>query len=154
MVPWLIIGATLLRLANGPIARWLEHAPMHEHSRKWWAGAIAFQFIVALYGGYFGAGIGIMMLAAFGLLGLTDIHKMNGLKSFFALCINGIAAGYFVIRGAVYWPDALLMAIGAIAGGFFGSAVARKLGRTFTNIAVVVIGLTMGIYLLLRQMHR
>ena len=152
IVPWLILGATALRAANGPIARWLEHAPAQERSRAWWAGAIAFQFVVGLYGGYFGAGIGIMMLAAFGLLGLTDIHQMNGMKSFFALCINGVAAAYFVGKGAVNWHDAILMAVGAIAGGYGGSSLARKVGRKFTNIAVVVIGVAMGVYLLLKQM--
>ncbi len=152
IVPWLILGATALRAANAPLSRWLEHVPPHERSRAWWAGAIAFQFVVGLYGGYFGAGIGIMMLAAFGLLGLTDIHQMNGLKAFFALCINGVAAGYFIWRGAVDWHDALLMAVGAIAGGYGGASVARKLGRKFTNAAVVVIGVAMGVYLLLRQL--
>lgn len=152
IVPWLILGATALRAANGPISQWIQHAPMHERSKAWWTGAIGFQFLVALYGGYFGAGIGIMMLAAFGLLGLTDIHQMNGLKSFFALCINGVAAAYFIVRGAVDWHDALIMGIGAIAGGWAGSSVAKKLGRRFTNIAVIVIGIAMGAYLLIRQM--
>jgi uncharacterized membrane protein YfcA len=150
LVPWLILGATGLRAANAPIARYLERFAHHRETPAWVTCAIVFQFFVALYGGYFGAGIGIMMLAAFGLLGLTDIHQMNGLKCLFAVAINGVATGYFIWRGAVCWPEALMMAVAAIAGGFAGARVARKLGRTFANVAVVVIGLAMGLYLLLR----
>jgi len=150
VVPWLILGATGLRAARTPIGRGLKRLAIHETSLAWSIGAIAFQFVVGLYGGYFGAGIGIMMLAAFGLLGLTDIHQMNGLKCLAAIAINGVAASYFVIRGAVHWPDVLLMGVGAIAGGYFGAVAARKLGQRFVNTAVVVIGLAMGVYLLLR----
>ena len=71
-----------------------------------------FQFLVSVYGGYFGAGIGILMLAAFGIMGFTDIHQMNGLKNFLALCINGVAAVYFIWNGMVSWPHALVMAVG------------------------------------------
>ena len=77
---------------------------------------------MALYGGYFGAGIGILMLAAFGIMGFTDIHQMNGLKNFLALCINGVAAVYFIWNGMVSWPHALVMAVGAIVGGVWGAA--------------------------------
>ena len=151
LVPWLIFGATVLRAAQEPISRWLPHAPGSQPSRAWWTGAIAFQFLVAVYGGYFGAGIGILMLAALGLLGLTDIHQMNGLKTLFAVCINGVASAYFIWSGKVNWPDALLMAAGAIAGGYGGAHLARKLGRRFVNRTVIVIGLAMTVLLLLKR---
>src|SRR5207245_2553446 len=101
--------------------------------------------------GYFGAGIGILMLAALGLLGLTDIHAMNGLKNFFAVCINLVAAGYFVLWGSVHWPDAIVMAVGAVSGGYGGAGLARRLGRQFVRRAVIVIGLSMAISLLYRR---
>ena len=110
-----------------------------------------FQFLVSIYGGYFGAGIGILMLAALGFLGLTDIHQMNGLKNFFAMCINIIAAAYFVAFGRVEWRYALVMMVGAIAGGYGGAGLARKLGRTFVRRAVIVIGLAMAVSLLFRR---
>jgi len=91
-----------------------------------------------------------MMLAALGLLGLTDIHQMNGLKNFFAVCINVIAAIYFIIWGAVNWPDALVMAAGAVTGGYGGAGLARRLGRPFVRRAVVVIGMAMAVSLLAR----
>src|SRR6202011_346824 len=119
LVPFLILFATLLFMVQEPIQRKLKtaHAAAHT-SPRWLAAAMLFQLLVALYGGYFGAGIGILMLAALSILGLTDIHQMNGLKNFFALCINGVAAVYFVCANMVYWPDVILMAVGAVAGGW------------------------------------
>lgn len=118
-----------------------------ETSRAWWAGAIVFQFFVGVYGGYFGAGIGILMLAALGLLGFTDIHRMNALKNLLALCINGVAALYFVASGAVIWADVLLMTFAAIAGGYSGARLAYRLGRRFVRLAVIFIGIVMSVSL-------
>jgi len=115
------------------------------------AGAVLFQFAIALYGGYFGAGIGIIMLAALGLLGVSDILHMNALKNAFAFCINAVAAGYFALHGNPSWPDALVLAIGAITGGWAGAGVARRVGRATVRRAVVVIGLAMAASLLLRR---
>ena len=153
IVPHLILFATVLFALQESITR-LVGADGHAHrhpSRAWWIGAAAFQFCVAVYGGYFGAGIGILMLAALGLLGLTDIHRMNGLKNFFAMCINLIAAAYFVMWGTVSWSDAVVMAVGAIAGGYFGAGLARRLGRRFVRRTVVVIGVTMAVSLYFRR---
>ena len=157
IVPFLILFATLLFAAGEPISRRLHRAAEQrggetgagKRSRAWWVGAAIFQFAVAVYGGYFGAGIGILMLAALGLLGLTDIHQMNGLKNFFALCINIIAALYFMLWGPVEWQAALVMAVGSIAGGLGGAGLARRLGRTFVRRAVILVGLAMALSLLL-----
>lgn len=157
IVPFLIFFATVLFAFQEPITRRL-HRHAHAASRSpappssaWWTWAAVFQFAVAVYGGYFGAGMGILMLAALGVLGLTDIHHMNGLKNVFAVCINGVAAVYFSACGAVHWPDALVMAAGAIAGGYGGAGLARRLGRRFVRRAVVVIGVAMGLSLLMRR---
>jgi hypothetical protein len=163
MVPFLILFATLLFAAGEPISRRLRRAgeqkenPVEKEnsveggteSRAWWIGAAIFQFGVAVYGGYFGAGIGILMLAALGLLGLTDIHQMNGLKNFFAVCINIVAALYFILWGPVDWSSAVVMAAGSIAGGLGGAGLARKLGRPFVRRVVIIIGLAMALSLLL-----
>jgi uncharacterized membrane protein YfcA len=153
IVPYLILGATLLLAAQEPITRRLNlgSVEQREPSRMWWAGALCFQFLVGVYGGYFGAGIGILMLAALGLLGLTDIHQMNGWKNLFALCINGVAAIYFVMAGAVIWVDVLVMAVAAIMGGYFGAGVARKLGRRFVRGFVIFIGIVMAVSLFLHR---
>lgn len=146
LVPWLILFATLLFMAQEPIQRRLKTA----HGRSL-TGAIAFQFLVALYGGYFGAGIGILMLAALSILGLTDIHQMNGLKNLFALSINGVAAAYFIYAGMVYWPDVLIMAVGAILGGYGCAGLARRMGRTAVRRIVIIVGFAMTISLFLKH---
>jgi uncharacterized membrane protein YfcA len=110
-------------------------------SRGRWLTAIVFQFAISIYGGYFGAAIGILMLAVLGFLGLTNIFAMNGLKNFFGFCINGVAAAYFILRGAVVWPVALLMMAGSIAGGYGGARLAQVIGKEKARAAVVVIGL-------------
>lgn len=158
LVPYLILFATLLFAFGDPISKKLRAMfsnsdkadDTDDAGRAWWTGAVIFQFFVAVYGGYFGAGIGILMLAALGLLGLKDIHQMNGLKNFFAFIINGIASVYFIWSGKVTWTDAMIMALGATAGGFGGAGIARRMGRPFVRRVVIAIGFAMAISLLFR----
>ncbi len=129
-------------LAAGPDAgaATADAPPSLRLSRGRWLTAILFQFAISIYGGYFGAAIGILMLAVLGFLGLTNIFAMNGLKNFFGFCINGVAAAYFILRGAVVWPVALLMMAGSIAGGYGGARLAQVIGKEKARAAVVVIG--------------
>jgi uncharacterized protein len=150
LVPYLILGATILLAAQEPLARRFS-SQNPKLTRRWWAGAIFFQFLVAVYGGYFGAGIGILMLAALGLLRLTDIYQMNALKNLFATCINGIAAAYFVFSGAVIWSDGAVMALGAVVGGFGGASLARRAGSRVVRGIAVAVGFGMAVSLLLRN---
>ncbi len=163
IVPYLILFATVLFAFQEPLNRRLrrsteaarEFASGTEQqngvSNKWRIGAVALQFFVAIYGGYFGAGVGILMLATLGLIGLTDIHQMNGLKNALGFSINSIAAVSFIVSGQVRWSAALVMAIAAIVGGYSGAHLARKLGRTFARRAVIVIGLIMTLSLFIKQ---
>jgi len=153
LVPFLILGATLLLAVQEVITRRLGIvARAHENPTGGWVTFVfVFQFLVGIYGGYFGGGIGILMLAALGLIGLTDMHEMNGLKNLLAICINGIAAVYFAFSGAVLWKDGIIMAAAAIVGGYLGARVAKRLGRTFVRRAVVFIGLAMGIALFFKR---
>jgi uncharacterized membrane protein YfcA len=152
LVPLLIMFATLLFMLQEPVQRMINRGGTgHAGTRSWVAGAIVFQFFVALYGGYFGAGIGILMLAALGILGYTDIHQMNGLKNLLALFINGVAALYFVAMGMVQWPWALIMALGAIAGGYGGAGVARRIGPKGVRRIVIIIGFSIALSLLIRR---
>jgi uncharacterized membrane protein YfcA len=144
IVPFLILFATILFMAQETVQR------MFKPHGNYLTGAMLFQFGVALYGGYFGAGIGVLMLAALSILGLTDIHQMNGLKSFFATCINGVAALYFVIAHMVQWPYVLIMAAGAIAGGIGGAGLARMLGRKAVRGIVIAIGFGMALSLFVK----
>ncbi len=140
LAPWLVLFATLLFLFQAIRSRHPEVAREHPQTPTRFLLATLGQFGVALYGGYFGAGIGILMLVILGFLGLTDIHAMNGLKNFFGICINSLAAGYFIWKGAVLWPFALVMLAGAVAGGFAGAHFARRIGREKARLAVVGIG--------------
>lgn len=151
LVPYLILFATLLFMAQDPVQRRLKALHGDHHSTRWLVGAMLFQLGVALYGGYFGAGIGILMLAALGVLGLTDIHQMNGLKNFFALCINGVAAIYFVWARMVYWPDVLVMALGAVVGGYGSAGIARRIGRSRVRKIVISVGFGMAISLFIKH---
>ena len=152
LVPWLILFATILLTAQDPVQRLLKTAHTERHRTPGWlTGAIAFQFLVGVYGGYFGAGIGILMLAALSILGLKDIHEMNSLKVVFGGSINGIAAVYFIWAGMVTWSFVLIMAVGAICGGYGGAGVARRLGRTAVRRIVIAIGFGMAISLFIRR---
>ena len=153
LAPFLILFATVLFMLQGVVARWAGSAEKKPGRRGTghWAAAWLYQFGVGIYGGYFGAGIGILMLAVLGFLGLSDIHAANGIKNFFGMCINGVAAGYFIIRGAVDWPVALIMIAGAIAGGYAGARFARLIGRNKARAAVVVIGILVAAILLYEQ---
>jgi uncharacterized membrane protein YfcA len=146
LVPWLILVATILLAANDPVNKLLKKMGSHNRTPGWWVFAMIFQFIVGIYGGYFGAGIGILMLAALSLLGLTDIHQMNGLKNLLALCINGIAIFAFLAMeflrhpGNVQWTLVGIMAVAAGLGGLFGSHMAHRVGRKTVRVGVVSIG--------------
>jgi uncharacterized membrane protein YfcA len=153
LIPLLILGATILLATQEVISRRFLPAASAEPnpSRAAFAGIFVFQFLVALYGGYFGAGMGILMLAALGLLGLSDLHQMNALKNVLAVCINGVAALYFVLARSIDWRDVAILTLGTIAGGLLGARVARKLGRPFVRRFVVFIGFAMAALLWLRQ---
>jgi uncharacterized membrane protein YfcA len=116
----------------------------------WFTVAMIFQFFVSVYGGYFGAGMGILMLAALAVLGHEDIHQMNGIKNLLAVFINAVAAGYFILAGMVRAPDAVVMAIGAALGGVAAAGVARRMGRKAVKRGVIAIGFAMALALFLR----
>ena len=112
---------------------------------------MVFQLFVGLYGGYFGAGIGIMMLAALSIIGMSDIHEMNALKNILGGAVNAVAAIYFIASGMVYWPFVGIMAIGSIAGGFTGAKFAQRIGRTMVRRIVIFVGFSMAISLFLKH---
>ena len=149
LVPLLILFATLLFAVQERLQRLFHMTPEH-HGSTWFACAMIFQFLVSVYGGYFGAGMGILMLAALAILGHDDIHQMNGFKNVLALFINAVAATYFVAAGMVIVGDAAVMAVGATIGGVASAGVARRMGRTAVRRAVIVIGFAMTLMLFLR----
>jgi uncharacterized membrane protein YfcA len=150
LIPGLILFATGLFMAQEPLQRRFNLTAIHHARSHWLSWTMLFQLGVGIYGGYFGAGIGIMMLAALSLMGHTDIHQMNGVKNLLAVAINGIAISYLVLTDLIVWPDAVLMAVGAIVGGIAGAGTARRLGRPVVRRLVIVVGFAMGLAMLLR----
>ena len=146
IVPFLVLGATMLFLLQQPLSRRLVRRATEERDPgaaatpdpSWWV--LALQLGVGVYGGYFGAGIGILMLASLGALGLTDIHRMNAIKNWGATCINAIAAVTFLLSGIVIWPVAIAMALGGVLGGYGGARLALRVGQQWVRRAVVAIG--------------
>jgi uncharacterized membrane protein YfcA len=151
ILPFLLLGATILFAVGGPVVSKLRLSGKARGPR--WlglAGVALVQFIVALYGGFFGGGIGILMLATLSLMGMRNIHTMNALKVVLASCINSVAMLTFIFAGVVEWPQALVMMVGAIIGGWGGASVARKIDGRYIRIYVIVVGLAMSLVLFLR----
>lgn len=158
LVPYLILGASLLFAAQPLFAKKKpavkdltakpgdEATPVPGHSKFRLAAVILFQLGVAIYGGYFGAGIGILMLSALGLMGLTNMHEMNAIKTVLAGCINGMSVAVFAASGNVHWPIAGMMMISAIAGGYLAASFGRRLPPIYIRYFVIAMGFILSVY--------
>ena len=146
MVPWLLLGAVVL-FAFGPRIVSAERARA-EHQASW--VQLALQFVVAIYGGYFGAGMGYAMLALLAFFPLPSVHAANGIKNALAIAINGIAIVPFAIARVIWWPQAILMAVAAMLGGYVGARLALRVSSTAMRAAVIVLGVTMAVALFIR----
>jgi uncharacterized membrane protein YfcA len=149
VVPFLVLFATALFALRDRVKRW-SGAGLHSDGRVGRGGRVwgfLFQLLVATYGGYFGAGIGILMLASLALMGLHDIHGMNALKTILGALINVIAFVFFAVKGLVVWPLALLMATGAIAGGYLGARMAMRIDPRWVSGFVITVGLVVSAWL-------
>ncbi len=160
LVPWLILTAAVLFVVQAPLSAWVKRRAAaeathpeqhHEPNGVTQALVIGFQFLVAVYGGYFGAGIGILMLSALGFMGVGDIHRMNAVKTCLAAAINGASVVVFVRDGLVNWNYALAMAVAAILGGYAGARVARRLPASYVRYAVIAIGFGMAAYYFVKK---
>jgi uncharacterized membrane protein YfcA len=149
VVPWLIFGATLLFMMQAPIKRWLDRRMGTGHGRRR-ALQVGVQFAISVYGGFFGAAMGILMLAMLGLVGQDNLSRMNGLKNFAAVCINGVAAATFFAGGQVKLPLAAAMMAGSIAGGYGAARLSRRVDPRWVRALVVVVGFGMGFYTMLK----
>jgi hypothetical protein len=154
IIPYLILFATILFMAQEPISHALRlRDAVGEPSQTLVWSVTFFQLAIAVYGAYFGAGIGILMLSALSLLRVGDIHLMNALKSLFAACINGMAVIFFIATSQVDWSRALVMLVGSLLGGYGGASIARRLGQRTVRWMVICIGLVITGVMLYRQFH-
>jgi uncharacterized membrane protein YfcA len=136
-VPWLILFACLVLALQTQLKRLVAGVRHANHPVALWI----IQLLISIYGGYFGAGIGILMLAAMGIMLPSSIQHANALKVLFSLLINGIAAVIFAISGAVHAPEAVLMAVSSIVGGFAGSHLAKRLPPAGMRGFAIAVGL-------------
>jgi uncharacterized membrane protein YfcA len=141
LVPWLLVAGTVLFSFRNRVARWVGR---HQQGRGPLGGKVAWitlaQGLLGIYIGYFGAGVGIVMLPLLVLMGVEDIHAMSGLRVLLATCGNAVAVAVFIAARAVYWPQALLMMLGAILGGYGGAYLAQRMQPKTAGYLVIAIG--------------
>jgi uncharacterized protein len=147
LVPWLLLGATLLFVASGRITKWVRSRGEHSSGSRWlFAGGLLLELLIAVYIGYFGAGAGILVLAMLSLLGLESIHAMNGMKTLLVSTVNAVALVTFIAARIIAWPEAIVMLVGAAAGGYGGAYFAQKVNPARIRAFVIVVGLGMSAY--------
>jgi len=150
VLPWLLLGATLLFAFGKRLTGRISAGISHDATNAAVTGASIFELLVAVYGGYFGGGIGIVNLAMLAALGMTDIHAMNKLKVQLGGVINGVATLTFIITKAIVWPQAIVMTIGSVLGGYSSARLAQKLPQTWVKGFVILVGTGMTIYFFIR----
>jgi uncharacterized membrane protein YfcA len=182
IVPWLILGATLMFIVSGRVTTWLRRRAglispgqsllgvsdstaepgssvtaasglkpaHHKASRLMMAVGLLLELALAVYIGYFGAGVGILTLALLALLGMENIHAMNGVKTVLVCTVNGVAIVTFILAGVIAWPPALLMVVGASVGGYTGAYYAQKTNPQYIRWVVIAVGFAISIYFFIR----
>lgn len=175
IVPWLLLGATLLFASSGWLTKRLHArlgtrtggesasdadsadrgsaaAPTERRTPRWLLTVGLFlELLIAIYIGYFGAGVGILLLALLALMGMENIHAMNGMKSLLVSVVNGVALITFIWARVIVWPQALLMLVAAMIGGYVGAHYARKMNQQQIRYVVIVVGLSMSTYFFIRR---
>ena len=153
LVPWLLLGATLLFAFGNSLRRRLGLRLVHTSGKIGWGAlkkAAVLQLIIGIYGGFYGAGAGILELAVLDMLGLENIHLANALKVILTTAFNTLAVVIFLAVGKIYWPAALIVGSAAIIGGYSGAWVAQRLPQAWVRGFVIAVGATMTIYFFLR----
>jgi uncharacterized membrane protein YfcA len=152
LVPWLLLGASLLFAASAPIARWIARRRVEsiDDARPRYVPLCAALMLVCFYIGYFGAGAGFLIMAVLAIFGIQSIHEVNALKVVATTIANGIAVLTFVVERQVIWHLCLLMMLTAAVGGYVGARYSRRLSARIMRVFVVVIGLGMAAYFFLR----
>lgn len=147
--PYLLLTATLLFAFKSRLER-VRTGDQPERPASGWLQSLAL-FAVAVYGGFFGGGMGIMLMATFSLLGMADVRHANALKVLLTMVVNGISVVTFVVADIVVWPSALVMVGGSVMGGYLGALYARRVSPGRLRTIIVVIGLTLTVYFFLRS---
>lgn len=144
LIPWLLLFATLLFAFSGQISTWLRGSAAHEPRNS--AGTLAGHALVSVYGGFFGAGMGILMLASLAMAGHKNVHEINAIKNLLSSIVYSVTVLTFVIAGAISWPHTLIMLATATIGGYWGASIARRIPALWLRYFIIVIGLLLTIY--------
>ena len=150
MAPWLVIVASGMVAAEPFVRQWFRSEHASHGGKGWLVLTMTVQFVISIYGGYFGAGMGILMLTSLGLMGMHDLHEANAWKNVLATAIKGIAVVYFMVSGVLVWSVALVMAIGSTVGGYATGRFIQRFDQKKLRWVVVTMGVGMGLVLLLR----
>jgi len=155
LIPWLMLGATLLFLFGGRMTAWLRSRAGHPPEgasgspkipRLLMILGLFLNLIIAMYVGYFGAGAGILFLSLLALLGLDNIHAMNGVKALLVSVVNGVPIFTFILARVIVWPQALVMLVGAASGGYGGAYLAQKMNPQHVRWVIIAVGFGMAAY--------
>jgi len=150
IIPWLMLFAVLLFIFGPKIIPTRETRVVHDPGTGAILAASFFQLLVAIYGGYFGGGMGFVILAMLTVFGMADIHEMNAFKIVLSTSTNGVAVLIFILKHAVYWPQALVMICGAALGGYFGAHYSLRLPKLWVRWFVIAVGSGMTTYFFIR----
>ena len=152
LIPWLILAATALLALQNRVRAWAARrtVPERQHATAIRPGAVGLVIIAGVYGGYFGAGLGVILLAVLGLAFEDSLTRLNALKQSISLAVNSAATVYFLFSGNTVWHFAGVMAVGAVAGGVAGGRIAHRLPPEALRRTVVALGLAVGLYYLIR----
>ena len=145
IAPYLVLGATVILAFQGRS----KAATVSAGAGKFhWVAAVVTTLLISIYGGYFGAGLGILLLITLGLLRMGDLNKRNGLKNLYTVAIRTVAVAYFALSGRVVWPAAIVIAVGSLAGGWLGPVLQYKLGQEWMHRVIIAIGIAIGFAML------
>ncbi|HVW22602.1 MAG TPA: sulfite exporter TauE/SafE family protein [Opitutaceae bacterium] len=153
ILPWLMLAATGLFACGSRLARWMtsRQPPAEAGEARMGLPGYAAQLLIATYAGYFGGGASMLMLALLSLIGMSDIHAMNGVKTLLSATQNLIALIVFILHGLIAWPAALIMMGGAIAGGYGGARAAKRTDPRRIRAVVIAVGLALSLWFFLRR---
>ncbi len=145
LIPWLLLLATLLFAFSGPLSGGIRVLLRRAHerdesSRHFGAGGYLFQAVVSIYGGFFGAGMGILMIASLAIQGFEDLNEINALKNWLSAVIYSVAVATFVLADAVSWPHTLVMLVTGTVGGYAGAAWARRIPALWLRRFIIAFG--------------
>ena len=149
LIPWLLLLATLLFAFSKPLSHLIRHltaTSARPGNHRMGRGGYAFQLTVSLYGGFFGAGMGILMLAALAIQGIEDINEINALKNWLSAVIYSVAVITFILASAISWPHTLIMLAAGTTGGYAGAALARHLPARWVRGFIIIVGTILTLY--------